>query len=99
MKINQYAEIFKALADETRVKVVQILTKENKCACQILEQFNISQSTLSHHMSILTSSGLVLSKKEGKWVHYRLNQELFETTRSFFEKTEIIDTACVSCGV
>ncbi len=99
MKTNQYTEIFKALADETRVKVIQILTKENKCACQILEQLSISQSTLSHHMSILTSSNLVLSKKEGKWVHYRLNQELFETIGLFFEKTEIVDTVCVSCGV
>lgn len=98
MDSNNYVEIFKALADETRIKVVQILTKENRCACQLLEDFKISQSTLSHHMGLLTRSGLVIAEKEGKWVHYQLNQKLFQELISFFAKNEIIDTPCVSCG-
>ncbi len=98
MEIKNYSEIFKALADETRLKVVMILTKENRCACQILEEFQISQSTMSHHMNLLTKSGLVLAKKEGKWVHYHLNEALFTEVQSFFKIDEIKDIPCVSCG-
>lgn len=97
MDTKQYATIFKALADETRVKVVSILIKEKRCACQILEAFKISQSTLSHHMSLLTKSGLVLSQKDGKWVHYELNQVLFSEIQKFFNIEQIKDIPCVTC--
>ncbi|MBU1141199.1 MAG: metalloregulator ArsR/SmtB family transcription factor [Firmicutes bacterium] len=98
MNSTYYADIFKVLADETRVKVIQILTTENRCACQILEAFKIGQSTLSHHMKLLTESGLVIAEKEGKWVYYRLNEEKFLALRAFFEKINAIDAPCINCG-
>ncbi|PKK97095.1 MAG: transcriptional regulator [Tenericutes bacterium HGW-Tenericutes-3] len=96
-KIN-YVEIFKALSDETRVNVIKILSKENKCACQILEAFNISQSTLSHHMKLLTGSGLVLATKEGKWVYYRINEQLFKEMKVFFNDVDAADISCSKCN-
>ncbi len=98
MNANNYVEIFKALGDETRVNVIKILSKENKCACQILEAFNISQSTLSHHMKILTDSGLVVAKKEGKWVYYKINEDMFTQLKFFFEPVDAIDSSCMKCG-
>lgn len=98
MNSNNYVEIFKALGDETRVNVIKILSKENKCACQILEAFDISQSTLSHHMKILVDSGLVNAKKEGKWVYYRINEDMFAELKLFFEPVEAIDSSCMKCG-
>jgi len=83
MTNKQYAEIFKALSDETRVQVVQMLTTEKQCACQILKRFPISQPTLSHHMRILTQSGLVSMEKSGKWVHYGINAETFNQIKVF----------------
>ncbi|TVP84962.1 MAG: ArsR family transcriptional regulator [Acholeplasmataceae bacterium] len=85
MENQQLAGRFKALADETRLKVVQILTTEKRCACQILEVFKISQSTLSHHMKRLVESGLVIAEKEGKWVYYRLNEDNVNDLKVFFD--------------
>jgi ArsR family transcriptional regulator, arsenate/arsenite/antimonite-responsive transcriptional repressor len=65
-------KLFKALSDETRVKIVHILSCGELCACDILEYFDLSQPTLSHHLAILMKAGIVTSRAEGKWVHYSL---------------------------
>lgn len=64
--------MLKALGDENRLMIVDMLSDGELCACKILEKFKLSQPTLSHHMKILCSSGLVSSRKEGKWMHYSL---------------------------
>lgn len=69
------AKILKAFCDENRLMILEFLKQEEKCACFILEKLNIVQSTLSHHMKILVDSGIVDSRKEGKWVYYSLSQE------------------------
>ncbi len=56
---------------------------EELCACKILENFNITQPTLSYHMKILTDSGLVLGNKDGSWMKYTLNSERITELRSF----------------
>ena len=68
------ATIFKAFCDETRLMVLSLLQCGEKCACELLEQVNVSQSTLSHHMKILVESGVVISRKQGKWMYYSINQ-------------------------
>ena len=77
------ALIFKALSDETRLKIVDMLSCEELCACNILETFNITQPTLSYHMKILTECGLVKSRKEGQWTRYSLNGDLVEAIKAF----------------
>ncbi len=67
--------IFKALCDENRVKIMKYLMSGEKCACKILDDMNIAQSTLSHHMKILTESGLVSARKDGKWMHYSISPD------------------------
>ncbi len=80
----EYVQMFKALADETRLKIINMLTEsEELCACKILENFNITQPTLSYHMKILTDSGLVLGNKDGSWMKYTLNSERITELRSF----------------
>lgn len=71
----EYALAFKALSDETRLKIVAMLGHGELCACKILESFSITQPTLSYHMKILTESGLVSGCREGAWTHYTLNKE------------------------
>lgn len=70
----EYTLAFKALSDETRLKIVEMLGGGELCACKILESFNITQPTLSYHMKILTESGLVSACREGAWTHYTLNK-------------------------
>lgn len=69
------ALVFKALADETRLNIVDMLSDGELCACKILEHFNITQPTLSYHMKILCESGIVNGKREGAWMRYTLNME------------------------
>lgn len=68
------ARIFKAFCDENRLKILEMLRGGEKCACVLLESLQISQSTLSHHMKILCDSGIVNSRKEGKWTHYSISE-------------------------
>ena len=64
--------IFKALSDENRIRILRLLRTGEKCACRLLEELNISQPTLSHHMKILCDAGIVTGRKEGKWIHYSI---------------------------
>jgi ArsR family transcriptional regulator len=71
-----FALIFKALSDETRLKIIDMLSCGELCACDILKSFNITQPTLSYHMRILTESGIVNGNRDGAWMHYTLNSEM-----------------------
>lgn len=64
--------IFKALADENRVRALLALQKQELCVCQIVELLQLANSTVSKHMSILKQAGLVESEKKGRWVYYKL---------------------------
>ncbi len=65
----------KALQDENRLQIIEMLQSGEKCACKLLEHLQIEQSTLSHHMKILCQSGLIAWKKVGKWMHYSIHPE------------------------
>lgn len=67
--------VFWALGDDNRLQIIEMLLEGEKCACKILEKFNFSQPTLSHHMKILCESGLVNCRREGKWNHYSISGE------------------------
>ena len=67
------AKIYRALGDPNRLQIVQMLSGGEMCACRLLEHFQITQPTLSHHMKILCECGLVDTRCEGKWSHYSLN--------------------------
>lgn len=81
----QYSAISKALGDETRLAIVQMLSDGEKCGCKLLERFAITQPTLSHHMKILVESGLVNDRKEGKWHRYSLNTAALREYADFLE--------------
>lgn len=84
--IKTTAMIFKAFCDENRVKILQMLQGGEKCACKLLEEMNITQPTLSHHMKILCSSGIVEGRKEGKWMYYSISAVGVETARKYFDE-------------
>ena len=86
MHKEEASKLFKVLSDESRVKIVKVLYhRDELCACKLLEVVNCCQSTLSHHMSVLTESNLVIPRKDGKWVHYRCNKELVDQLMSFIQ--------------
>ena len=74
-KYKEYAVMLKALGDETRLKVMDMLSKRELCACELLEKFNITQPTLSYHMKMLVKCELVNARKECPWTHYSINEK------------------------
>jgi ArsR family transcriptional regulator len=77
-----YARIFKAFCDENRIAILGLLRDGEKCACVLLENLHIAQSTLSHHMKILCESGAVACREEGKWSYYSLSDQGCERART-----------------
>lgn len=77
------ALICKVLGDSNRLQIVKMLSEGELCGCKILEKFDITQPTLSHHMKALCECGLVVTRKEGKWSHYSLNRETLFTFNAF----------------
>ncbi|MGL4483923.1 MAG: ArsR/SmtB family transcription factor [Anaerovoracaceae bacterium] len=75
MNYKKTAKIMKAFCDENRLEILDMIKLEEKCACVLLGSLDISQPTLSHHMKILVESGIVDSRKDGKWSHYSINYE------------------------
>lgn len=75
MKLDEKktAAIFKAFCDENRIKILELLQSGEKCACRLLEEINVTQPTLSHHMKVLCDSGIVVGRKDGKWTHYSID--------------------------
>lgn len=74
--------VFKAFCDEKRLNILTLLQSGEKCACSLLEELDIVQSTLSHHMRILCDSGVVVARKEGKWSYYSIDEKGVERAKN-----------------
>jgi len=70
--MKRYLNIFKALGDENRVRIVLMLMMRPMCVCEITEVLNIALSTISAHLKLLKSAGVIEDEKDGRWVIYRL---------------------------
>ncbi len=72
--MKELLSMFKALSDETRLRVVKLLASGELCVCHIVAALDMSQSKISFHLKILKEAGLVKDRREGKWMHYRLDE-------------------------
>ena len=70
---EEQAKLFKAFCDINRLTILGLLQTGEKCAYKLLEELNIGQPTLSHHMKILCDAEIVIGRKEGKWTYYSFN--------------------------
>ena len=92
---KEFASIFKALSDETRLRVVDMLSCREMSAGDILSNFTLSQSTLSYHMKILIESGVVNARREGLWTKYSINDETFNRAMDFLPELYKLKDKCV----
>ena len=92
---KEFASIFKALSDETRLRVVDMLSCHEMSAGDILSNFTLSQSTLSYHMKILIESGVVNARREGLWTKYSINDETFNRAMDFLPELYKLKDKCV----
>ncbi len=88
MQNNDMVAVLKALSDQTRLQIFDLLRNGTLCACKILENLNITQPTLSHHMKVLCDCGLVDATKDWKWTHYSINCQTLNQLLAFLGDTK-----------
>ena len=71
-------ELFHALSDETRLEIIELLRKGERCVCELTDTLGAAQSRLSFHLRVLKDAGIVRDRKDGRWVHYELDPEAFQ---------------------
>lgn len=83
----QAAELFHALADQTRLEILEELKEGECCVCELTDTLQAGQSRLSFHLKVLKDAGLILDRRDGRWMYYRINaealDELEELVRAF----------------
>jgi len=77
------ARWFRALSDETRLEIVELLSHGERCVCELQTALDAAQSRLSFHLRTLKHAGLVTSRREGRWVYYALNRDALEEIAGF----------------
>jgi len=92
-------ELFHALSDETRLGIIELLRKGERCVCELTDTLDAAQSRLSFHLRVLKDAGIVRDRKEGRWVHYELNSEAFEEIEALVGsmKPRVLKTAREAC--
>ena len=100
---TETAKILKALSDPKRLRIVDMLSCGELCACQILEAFHVTQPTLSHDMKLLVETGIVKDRREGKNIYYSLDEEVIGALQNrlsimFQSKPECICHTNSGCG-
>jgi DNA-binding transcriptional ArsR family regulator len=79
-----FNDVFKALSDKTRRKILELLKEKDMTAGDIAEYFNITKASISHHLSILKQAGLVSDERDGQFIYYSLNTSVFEEVVGWF---------------
>ena len=99
---QEQAKVFKALCDPKRLAILEQLRSGEKCACVLQEPLDLTQAGLSYQMKILCDSGIVVSRQEGKWTHYRLSASGRDKAIELLKKLTTPDheqkTSCSRCG-
>lgn len=92
---NDTAKMLKAISDPKRLRIVDMLSCGELCACEILEEFHITQPTLSHDMKLLVGAGLVTDRREGKNIYYALNTETLQNLQETLDKLFAAKSDCI----
>ena len=71
--LEKQENIFKAISDKSRIRILKMLLQKPLCVCEITEILKLAASTVSNHLSLLSDAGLIIGEKEGKWINYRIN--------------------------
>ncbi|HST07105.1 MAG TPA: metalloregulator ArsR/SmtB family transcription factor [Gemmatimonadaceae bacterium] len=93
-------DLFHALSDETRLEIIQLLRKGERCVCELTDSLDAAQSRLSFHLRVLRDAGLVRDRKDGRWVHYELEPDAFEEIETLLAgmKPRAVKSAKACCA-
>lgn len=95
MNYDETASLLKIIADPSRLEILDLLSCDELCGCDLLEHFEFSQPTLSHHMKVLVNSNFVTKRKEGNKVMYELNHG---TMNGIENQLQLINSASERCA-
>jgi ArsR family transcriptional regulator, arsenate/arsenite/antimonite-responsive transcriptional repressor len=98
--MEEQLKIFKSLSDQNRIRILKMLQGKTLCVCEITEVLKLANSTVSSHLSNLKESGLIIEKKEGKWINYSINPNpgnpvlasIIAMMNLWFENSDIVTT-------
>ncbi len=96
-KQKTFLEPLKALSDNTRLGIVLFLASGDKCVCEIFEELKLPQNLVSHHLGILRQGGLIVNRREGKWIYYSLNRERIKELNKLLTKIIITKEKKLKC--
>lgn len=82
-ELDRVLDRFQAIAEETRLRILQLLAGGEKCVCELQAELAAAQSRLSFHLRRLKDAGVVSDRREGRWVYYSLVPEALESMRAF----------------
>lgn len=88
---EESAKIFKALSDERRLRILELLHNGERCTCTLIDEVNMPQSSLSYHMKILCEAGIVTGREDGKWTHYQINKQGGEKALAILKEIVALD--------
>lgn len=85
-RTERAVELFHALSDETRLQIIELLRKGERCVCELTDSLDAAQSRLSFHLRVLRDAGIVRDRKDGRWVYYELDPDAFEETETLVDE-------------
>ncbi|HET9984485.1 MAG TPA: metalloregulator ArsR/SmtB family transcription factor [Longimicrobiales bacterium] len=96
--IGPMARWFHALSDETRLRVVELLSSGEKCVCDLQEAVGAAQSRLSFHLRVLREAGLVNDRRQGRWNYYSLRADVLAEMAAYLQERKPDESAWAACG-
>jgi ArsR family transcriptional regulator len=93
MKHN-YAQIFKALSDENRLKILELLIQGETCGCTLIDKLPITQPTLSYHLKTLTEVGLTKAYRDGNWIKHHVDIKKIDELIEFLSELKVSQASC-----
>lgn len=91
---KEMAKLFKALSDENRLKIIELLLKGELCGCMLIDKLDIKQPTLSYHLGILTEAGITSSYRDGTMIKYTVNKSALDQISAFIESYHHVEASC-----
>src|SRR6476646_5288227 len=100
LRTERAIELFHALSDETRLEIIGLLRKGERCVCELTDSLDAAQSRLSFHLRVLRDAGIVRDRKDGRWVHYELEPEAFEEIETLISamKPRVVKSSKACCA-
>lgn len=95
--MEKKAEYFRVLADENRLKIIELLLKGETCSCTLIDKLPITQPTLSYHLSMLANSGLATTKRDGNKIEHFINRDKLDELIAFLQ--DLRDTEAQACNI